>query len=127
MKLGQDRRGVYFGMHYVDPTRVEFTWSFRWPSHPRFLRKLRHLARLRPLDYEFASYGQSAELVRSTCCQRRGGRRLQRVNPSRQGVRVGPQIAEELKSDSGQLFEVVIQAASHQSDRARSSARCGRT
>ncbi len=24
MKLGQERRGVYRGMHYVDPTRVEF-------------------------------------------------------------------------------------------------------
>src|SRR5882762_6007441 len=28
MKLGQERRGVYQGMHYVDPTRVEFTWEF---------------------------------------------------------------------------------------------------
>src|SRR2546426_9034456 len=28
MKLGQERRGVYGGMHYLDPTRVEFTWEF---------------------------------------------------------------------------------------------------
>src|SRR6266853_420971 len=28
MKLGQERRGVYQGMHYVDPTRVEFSWEF---------------------------------------------------------------------------------------------------
>src|SRR2546428_674675 len=28
MKLGQERRGVYGGMHYLDPTRVQFTWEF---------------------------------------------------------------------------------------------------
>src|SRR5204863_9170851 len=28
MKLGQERRGVYRGMHYVDPTRLEFSWEF---------------------------------------------------------------------------------------------------
>src|SRR5947208_16753429 len=27
MKLGQERRGVYGGRHYLDPTRVEFTWE----------------------------------------------------------------------------------------------------
>ncbi|MFI5209240.1 MAG: translation elongation factor 4, partial [Gemmatimonadales bacterium] len=28
MKLGQDRRGVYLGMKYLDATRVEFDWEF---------------------------------------------------------------------------------------------------
>ena len=28
MRLGQERRGVYLGMHYVDPTRVDFTFEF---------------------------------------------------------------------------------------------------
>src|SRR5512142_2362719 len=28
MKLGQERRGVYQGMHYVDTTRVDFTFEF---------------------------------------------------------------------------------------------------
>ena len=28
MKLGQERRGVYGGMEYVDPTRVEFHFEF---------------------------------------------------------------------------------------------------
>src|SRR5678810_1277542 len=28
MKLGQDRRGVYLGMKYLDTQRVEFHWEF---------------------------------------------------------------------------------------------------
>src|SRR5207247_5483198 len=28
MKLGQERRGIYGGMHYLDPARVEFHWEF---------------------------------------------------------------------------------------------------
>ena len=28
MKLGQERRGVYNGMHYIDTTRVEFDFEF---------------------------------------------------------------------------------------------------
>src|SRR5207245_10667409 len=28
MKLGQERRGVYLGMHYLDPTRGQVEWEF---------------------------------------------------------------------------------------------------
>src|SRR6185436_17266857 len=28
MKMGQDRRGVYRGMKYLDQLRVEFDWEF---------------------------------------------------------------------------------------------------
>ena len=28
MKLGQERRGEYIGMDYLDPTRVQFEWNF---------------------------------------------------------------------------------------------------
>jgi translation elongation factor EF-4 len=33
MNLGQERRGVYLGMHYIDTARVEFRAN-RVPVHP---------------------------------------------------------------------------------------------
>src|SRR5437762_6128166 len=55
MKLGQERRGVYGGMHYVDPTRVEFTWEFPLGEIILdFYDKLKTISRgYASLDYEF--------------------------------------------------------------------------
>src|SRR5438552_18111369 len=58
MKLGQDRRGVYRGMHYVDPTRVEFGWEFPLAEIILdFYDKLKTISRgYASLDYEYLDY-----------------------------------------------------------------------
>src|SRR5204863_9724507 len=58
MKLGQERRGVYGGMHDVDPTRVEFTWEFPLGEIILdFYDKLKTISRgYASLDYEFPEY-----------------------------------------------------------------------
>src|SRR5437016_6321129 len=65
MKLGQERRGVYQGMHYVDPTRVEFSWEFPLAEIILdFYDKLKTISRgYASLDYEFLQY-RPAELVK---------------------------------------------------------------
>ena len=54
MKLGQDRRGVYQGMHYLDPVRVEFHWEFPLGEIVLdFYDRLKSLSRgYASLDYE---------------------------------------------------------------------------
>src|SRR2546422_4878964 len=61
MKLGQERRGVYRGMHYVDPTRVEFSWEFPLGEIILdFYDKLKTISRgYASLDYEFLEYRPS--------------------------------------------------------------------
>ena len=61
MKLGQDRRGVYHGMHYIDPTRVEFHFEFPLGEIVLdFYDKLKSLSRgYASLDYEMAGYRES--------------------------------------------------------------------
>src|SRR5438874_11844021 len=65
MKLGQERRGVYQGMHYVDPTRVEFSWEFPLAEIILdFYDKLKTISRgYASLDYEFLQY-RPADLVK---------------------------------------------------------------
>src|SRR2546422_3513840 len=58
MKLGQERRGVYGGMHYLDPTPVGVTWDFP-PAQITldFYDKLKTLSRgYASLDYEVTGY-----------------------------------------------------------------------
>ena len=56
MKLGQERRGVYNGMHYIDTTRVEFDFEFPLGEIVLdFYDKLKSLSRgYASLDYEMA-------------------------------------------------------------------------
>ena len=61
MKLGQDRRGVYLGMKYLDQTRVEFDWEFPLGEIVLdFYDKLKSLSRgYASFDYETAGYRPS--------------------------------------------------------------------
>ncbi len=96
MKLGQERRGVYGGMHYVDPTRVEFGWEFPLGEIILdFYDKLKTISRgYASLDYEFLEYRPSDLIKRDKAYE------------------WGKKIAEKLKElIPRQLFEVVIQAA----------------
>src|SRR6266566_459252 len=67
MNLGQERRGVYGGMQYLDPTRVEFDWEFPLAEIILdFYDKLKTISRgYASLDYEFLAYrpGQLFEVV----------------------------------------------------------------
>ena len=65
MKLGQERRGTYLGMKYLDPTRVEFDWEFPLSEIILdFYDRLKTLSRgYATLDYEFAGY-RASDLVK---------------------------------------------------------------
>ena len=58
MALGQERRGVYLGMQYVDTARVEFEWEFPLGEILLdFYDKLKSISRgYASLDYEMIDY-----------------------------------------------------------------------
>jgi len=114
MKLGQERRGVYQGMHYVDPTRVEFGWEFPLAEIILdFYDKLKTISRgYASLDYEFLAY-RPAELVKLDMLLNGEAVDAFSVIIHRdKAYEWGKKIAEKLKElIPRQLFEVVIQAA----------------
>jgi len=114
MKLGQERRGVYGGMHYLDPTRVEFTWEFPLAEIILdFYDKLKTLSRgYASLDYEFTAY-RAGDLVRLDMLINGEAVDAFSVIIHRDKAQEwGRKIAEKLKDlIPRQLFEVVIQAA----------------
>jgi GTP-binding protein LepA len=114
MKLGQERRGVYGGMHYVDPTRVEFTFEFPLAEIILdFYDKLKTLSRgYASLDYEFLEYRRS-DLVKLDMLLNGDPVDAFSVIIHRDKAHEwGRKIAEKLKDlIPRQLFEVVIQAA----------------
>jgi GTP-binding protein LepA len=114
MKLGQERRGVYRGMHYVDPTRVDFTWEFPLAEIILdFYDKLKTLSRgYASLDYEFLEYRPS-ELVKLDMLLNGDAVDAFSVIIHRdKAYEWGKKIAAKLRDlIPRQLFEVVIQAA----------------
>ena len=114
MNLGQERRGVYQGMHYVDPTRVEFHWEFPLAEIILdFYDKLKTISRgYASLDYEFLAY-RPAELVKLDMLLNGDAVDAFSVIIHRdKAYDWGRKIAEKLKDlIPRQLFEVVIQAA----------------
>jgi len=114
MKLGQERRGVYTGMHYVDPTRVEFGWEFPLAEIILdFYDKLKTISRgYASLDYEFLEYRKS-ELVKLDMVLNGDAVDAFSVIIHRdKAYEWGRKIAEKLRElIPRQLFEVVIQAA----------------
>jgi len=114
MKLGQERRGVYQGMHYVDPTRVEFSWEFPLAEIILdFYDKLKTISRgYASLDYEFLEY-RPADLVKLDMVLNGEAVDAFSVIIHRdKAYEWGKKIAEKLRElIPRQLFEVVIQAA----------------
>jgi GTP-binding protein LepA len=112
--LGQDRRGVYLGMNYIDPTRVEF--SFEFPLGEivlDFYDRLKSLSRgYASFDYEMAGY-READLVRLDMLLNGDPVDAFSVIIHRdKAYDWGRKIAEKLKSlIPRQLFPVAIQAA----------------
>jgi GTP-binding protein LepA len=114
MSLGQERRGVYQGMHYVDPTRVEFHWEFPLAEIILdFYDKLKTISRgYASLDYQFLAYRPS-ELVKLDMLLNGDAVDAFSVIIHRdKAYEWGRKIADKLKDlIPRQLFEVVIQAA----------------
>ncbi len=61
MKLGQERRGVYVGMEYIDTERVQFEWEFPLAEIILdFYDRLKTISRgYASIDYEFDGYRPS--------------------------------------------------------------------
>src|SRR5216117_1606675 len=114
MKLGQERRGVYRGMQYLDPTRVEFDWEFPLAEIILdFYDKLKTISRgYASLDYEFLAY-RPGELVKlDMLLNSEAVDAFSVIIHKDKAYEWGRKIAEKLKElIPRQLFEVVIQAA----------------
>jgi GTP-binding protein LepA len=114
MRLGQDRRGVYQGMHYVDPTRVEFSWEFPLGEIILdFHDKLKTISRgYASLDYEFLEYRRSDLVKLDMLLNGEAVDAFSVIIHRDKAYEWGRKIAEKLKElIPRQLFEVVIQAA----------------
>ncbi len=114
MKLGQERRGIYQGMHYVDPTRVEFGWEFPLAEIILdFYDRLKTISRgYASLDYELLGY-RLGDLVRLDMLLNGEPVDAFSVIIHRDKAHEwGRKVAEKLRElIPRQLFEVVIQAA----------------
>jgi GTP-binding protein LepA len=114
MKLGQERRGVYQGMHYVDPTRVEFTFEFPLAEIILdFYDKLKTISRgYASLDYEFLGYRTSDLVKLDILLNGEPVDAFSVIIHTDKAYEWGRKIAEKLKEMiPRQLFEVIIQAA----------------
>jgi GTP-binding protein LepA len=114
MKLGQERRGVYQGMHYVDPTRVDFTFEFPLAEIILdFYDKLKTVSRgYASLDYEFLSYRPSDLIKLDLLLNGEAVDAFSVIIHRDKAYDWGRKIAEKLKElIPRQLFEVIIQAA----------------
>jgi GTP-binding protein LepA len=114
MRLGQERRGAYKGMKYLDPVRVEFEWEFPLAEIILdFYDKLKTLSRgYASLDYEFAEY-RASELVKLDMLINGDAVDAFSVIIHRdKAFEWGKKLAGKLRElIPRQLFEVVIQAA----------------
>src|SRR5579884_2799709 len=114
MKLGQERRGVYRGMHYVDPARVEFAWEFPLAEIILdFYDKLKTLSRgYAALDYEFLGYRPGDLVKLDMLLNGEPVDAFSVIIHRDKAYEWGRKMAEKLRElIPRQLFEVVIQAA----------------
>jgi GTP-binding protein LepA len=114
MKLGQERRGVYHGMQYLDTTRVEFDFEFPLGEIVLdFYDRLKSVSRgYASLDYEMAGY-RASDLVKLDMLI--NGDQIDAFSViihSDKSYEWGRKVAEKLKElIPRQLFAVAIQAA----------------
>ena len=114
MKLGQDRRGIYKGMHYLDTQRVEFSWEFPLAEIILdFYDKLKTISRgYASLDYEFLAYRPSELVKLDMLLNGEAVDAFSVIIHKDKAYEWGRKIAEKLKElIPRQMFEVVIQAA----------------
>jgi GTP-binding protein LepA len=114
MKLGQDRRGVYQGMHYLDTARVEFHWEFPLGEIVLdFYDRLKSSSRgYASLDYEMAGYRPSELVKLDMLINGEPIDAFSVIIHRDKAYEWGRKVAEKLKElIPKQLFQVIIQAA----------------
>jgi GTP-binding protein LepA len=114
MKLGQERRGVYNGMHYIDTARVEFDFEFPLGEIVLdFYDKLKSLSRgYASLDYEMAGYRESDLVKLDMLINGDPIDAFSVIIHRDKAQEYGRKVAEKLKElIPRQLYQVAIQAA----------------
>src|SRR5687767_11572754 len=114
MKLGQERRGVYHGMHYIDTARVEFHFDFPLGEIVLdFYDKLKSLSRgYASLDYEMAGYRESDLVKLDMLINGDPIDAFSVIIHRDKAQEYGRKVAEKLKElIPRQLYQVAIQAA----------------
>jgi GTP-binding protein LepA len=114
MKLGQERRGIYLGMKYLDPTRVELDWEFPLAEIILdFYDRLKTLSRgYATLDYEMAGYRRSDLVKLDMLINGDPVDAFSVIIHEDKAYDWGRKLAGKLRElIPRQLFEVVIQAA----------------
>ena len=114
MRLGQERRGVYLGMHYLDPARVEFQWEFPLGEIVLdFYDRLKSLSRgYASLDYEIGGYRESDLVKLDLLINGEQVDAFSVIIHRDKAYEWGRKVAEKLKElIPRQLFQVIIQAA----------------
>jgi GTP-binding protein LepA len=114
MRLGQERRGEYLGMHYLDPTRVQFEFDFPLAEIILdFYDKLKTVTRgYAAMDYEVSTYRRSDLVKLDMLINGDPVDAFSVIIHRDKAYEWGRKIAEKLRElIPRQLFEVVIQAA----------------
>jgi GTP-binding protein LepA len=126
MKLGQERRGVYVGMEYLDTERVQFEWELPLAEIIiDFYDRLKTITRgYASLDYEFLGYRRSQLVKLDMLINGDAIDAFSVIIHKDKAYDWGRKLAEKLKElIPRQLFEVVIQAAIGQKVIARETIR----
>jgi len=114
MQLGQERRGDYVGMHYLDPTRVELDWELPLAEVILdFYDRLKTVTRgYASMDYQLSGY-RSNDLVKlDMLINGEPVDAFSVIIHRTKAYEWGRKVTEKLKElIPRQLFEVVVQAA----------------
>ncbi len=114
MALGQERRGVYLGMQYIDTARVEFEWEFPLGEILLdFYDKLKSISRgYASLDYEMVDYRASKLVKLDMLLNGEPVDAFSVIIHTDKAYEWGRKVADKLKElIPRQLYAVAIQAA----------------
>ncbi len=114
MQLGQERRGEYLGMQYLDPTRVELDWEFPLAEVILdFYDKLKTVTRgYGTMDYELSGYRRNPLVKLDMLINGDPVDAFSVVIHTDEAYAWGRKVAKKLRElIPRQLFEVVIQAS----------------
>jgi GTP-binding protein LepA len=114
MRLGQERRGEYVGMHYLDTSRVQLEWDLPLAEIILdFYDRLKTVSRgFAAMDYEFADYRQGDLVKLDMLINGDPIDAFSVIIHRDKAYDWGRKIASKLKElIPKQLFEVVIQAS----------------
>jgi GTP-binding protein LepA len=114
MQLGQERRGEYVGMQYLDPTRVELDWEFPLAEVILdFFDKLKTVTRgYGTMDYELSGYRRNPLVKLDMLINGDPVDAFSVVIHKDEAYAWGRKVAKKLKElIPRQLFEVIIQAS----------------